>query len=523
MSAKDRSRRKPIASASTEASFSRSGSLAALLLQIGVVASVLAVVRMGGVAFYDGPKELVANLIGLTTASLCLMSARSASIDRTDLFLGVFVAVSIVSAAFGATDRWEALRAVGLTLSGAAVFWCARYLAGSGEREPLLDAVAIAVVLVAVTIFIDAFGYGLESPHASARGTQGNRNWAAHLLALGMPLLALQSLAGQTAKRRIVSLGAIVVCAGALVLTRSRAGWIAAVLGTGVPLIILAAYSLMSRGLSSPARCGAALGALLAGIVLGVSVPTHLKWTSSSPYLESAMDIAAYNQGSGRARLKQYGRSLAMAVDHPVLGVGPGNWRIVYPQYLPKKTPPHLWYPRRSNSDWLVIAAERGMLAAILFFATLVSLALGCWRSFLSLRKQLSSWERSLEPLSAIAIMIALGVVGSLDAVIQLPAPTLLFFLAVGALAPEQQTIASLGLLGKRRILAIVTPLLVAAFLGLYLIDGIYADFLVARAGRDDLQAASRIALDSYWLYNEIVWSSFMREAQRQAAAAGRE
>src|SRR5271166_6577978 len=202
----------------------RSTRLASLMLQSGVVVCVLALVPLPHVCLYSDPKELVVDLIGLTAASLCLISARGLTIDLTDLFLGLFLVVSIISASFVATDRLEALRTVGLTISGAAVFWSSRYLAGQGKRQRLLNAVAIAVVLVSVTVLVDAFGYGLAFPHASSGGTQGNRNWAAHLLALGMPLLALQSLAGRTEKQRAVGLCALVVSAAALVLTRSRAG-----------------------------------------------------------------------------------------------------------------------------------------------------------------------------------------------------------------------------------------------------------------------------------------------------------
>jgi putative inorganic carbon (HCO3(-)) transporter len=523
MSSRNRRRERPLASPTAEVNLPRSGRLASLLLQIGVMVCVLMVIRFAGVFFFDDPKALVANLVGLVAASLCLMSARSLAIDRTDLLLGLFLLVSVVSASFVATERWEAFRAVGLTISGVAIFWSARYLAGRGQRRALLDAVAIAVVLVAVSIVIDAFGYGLDLPHAGSKGTQGNRNWAAHLLALGMPLLALQALAGQTARRKAVGLGALALCTTTLVLTRSRAAWIAVVLATALPLIVLAANSILSHARERTARCATALGALIFGVVLAVFIPTRLQWTSPHPYLESAQGIAAYNQGSGRARLKQYRRSLAMTGDHLLLGVGPGNWRIVYPSYFPRKTPQRLWYPRRGNSDWIVLAAERGVPATILFFAAMVSLVFGCWRSSAIQGDAPSSWEQSLQPLCAIAIVTALAVVGSLDTVLQLAAPTLVFFLAVGALAPQQEAIASSALSGNRRTLAILMPVLLAVALGLYLFNGMYADFLVARNRGDDLQVASRIAVDPEWIYNEIMWASFLREVKSRAATAGRE
>jgi len=515
MSSRKQRRARPVASSSVPDSPPRFTRIASLMLQTGAVVSVLAFVPVPNICLYSDPKELVVDLIGLTTASLCLVSAKRLAFDLTDLFLSLFLAVSIVSATLAATDELEALRTVGLTISGAAVFWSSGYIARLCRRQQLLDAVAIATVLVSVTVLMDAFGYGVTFPYASSAGTQGNRNWAAHLIALGMPVLALQSLAGRTPRRRAIGLGVLVISTAALVLTRSRAGWIAGLLGTAFPLILLAVASSLSRPIASTARCSVALGALVAGVIISVSIPTRLRWTSPSPYLESAEGLVAYNRGSGQSRLKQYDRSLAMAADHLALGVGPGNWIVVYPSYLPRKGPPRLWYPRRANSDWITLAAERGTPATILFFAALFSIAVACSKSFMSLVREPSGSERSLEPLCAIAILTTVAILGSFDAFLQLAAPTFIFFLSIGALAPRQRIIASLNLSWSRRTILVVAPLLIAAILGLYLLDEMYTTFLIARARGDDLQVASRIAIDEDWFYSESRWFWFRKEVIR--------
>ena len=40
-----------------------------------------------------------------------------------------------------------------------------------------------------------------------------------------------------------------------------------------------------------------------------------------------------YREGSGRGRLVQYSNSARMSLHHPLLGVGPGNWAVVYPKF----------------------------------------------------------------------------------------------------------------------------------------------------------------------------------------------
>jgi len=107
------------------------------------------------------------------------------------------------------------------------------------------------------------------------------------------------------------------------------------------------------------------------------------------------------------------------------------------------------------------------------------------------------------------------AILGSFDAFLQLAAPTFIFFLSIGALAPRQRIIASLNLSWSRRTILVVAPLLIAAILGLYLLDEMYTTFLIARARGDDLQVASRIAIDEDWFYSESRWFWFRKEVIR--------
>jgi hypothetical protein len=156
------------------------------------------------------------------------------------------------------------------------------------------------------------------------------------------------------------------------------------------------------------------------------------------------------------------------------------------------------------------------MPATVLFLAALVSIAASCWKSFLSLVREPSCSERSLEPLFAVAILTTVAIVGSLDAFLQLAAPTFIFFLLMGALAPQQRVIASLNLTWPHRTVLVVVPLLVAATLGMYILDEMYTAFLMARGRGDDLQVASRIAVDKDWFDSESRWVWFKKEVVRR-------
>ena len=111
----------------------------------------------------------------------------------------------------------------------------------------------------------------------------------------------------------------------------------------------------------------AAMGAL--GLALALVLPNTLNWRSDSPYLDSLTGVANYKEGSGKGRLIQYGNTLRMAADDPVLGVGPGNWSVHYPRYMSPGDPsfdaddiiPTNPWP---SSDWMAFLAERGVAGA---------------------------------------------------------------------------------------------------------------------------------------------------------------
>jgi hypothetical protein len=84
------------------------------------------------------------------------------------------------------------------------------------------------------------------------------------------------------------------------------------------------------------------------------------------------------------------------------------------------------YVPTRSSSDWIGFVAERGIPTAIFLFSALFTYAAECWGSFVSITRVNEPLEKALEPLTALTILIALAVVGTFDAVLQLPASAFL-------------------------------------------------------------------------------------------------
>jgi len=441
------------------------------ILQVGVVAVVLAAAPypLFDLERHAVPKELVAELVGFGAAGCCLVRARRLDLTLADALLAAFLALSL-AAALLAQNHWLAFRAFGLSLSGALIFWSARAVSRAGLGDALVTTLAAAVVFGAITALLQAYGVELAimAERRAPGGTFGNRNFMAHFMALGAPVLALAGIEARRRRALVVwQVGAVLVTA-ALVLSRSRAAWLALVLALGLFVV----EGLWAGGLwqnrIARGRVVALVGAAAIGAALALALPNMLEWRSDSPYLDSLRDIADYREGSGRGRLVQYQNTLRMAMDHPILGVGPGNWPVAYPKYTSPGDPafdPTDFIPTNPwpSSDWVALLAERGPLALLLVLVTGAALGVGALRRW---RQGLTTSE-GLEALAALLTLVVLACVSAFDAVLLLPAPTVFAATLLGALSrPPKRTVLTVDLSERRRarlagVVALVGTLLV--------------------------------------------------------------
>jgi O-antigen ligase len=421
------------------------------MLQLGVIGVVLAALPypLFDLDRHAVPKELVAELTGFGAAIYGLVHVKKLQVTAADALLAVFLAVSLVSAIL-AENHWLAFRAFGLSMSGALMFWSARGVARTSQAESLIRTLAAAVALAACTALLQA--YGVELPIMAERrapgGTFGNRNFMAHFVALGAPVLALAGLEARRRWEGFLWQAGVAIAGAALVLSRSRAAWLAFTLG----LASFAVEGLWAGGLwkNQVARSRVIALALAAGIAAGLALllPNQLEWRSNSPYLDSMRGLADYHEGSGRGRLVQYRNTLKMAADHPLSGVGPGNWAVEYPKYTFRGDPafdPDDFIPTNPwpSSDWVALLAERGPLALLAVLILGGALAVGAWRRW----RQGSRTTEGLEALVALLTLLVLACVSAFDAVLLLPAPTVFIAALLGVLSrPPRRSLFTLDL-----------------------------------------------------------------------------
>jgi len=338
-----------------------------------------------------------------------------------------------------------------VSLSSALIFWCARSL--HQYRRLLLAAVAAAAIAAAITSLLQAYGHESEyfTLARSPGGTLGNRNFVAHLSAIALPSALWVTVTARRQVSAAMGYAGISLLAATLVLSRSRAAWLAVaacVIVTLIPLLVSRRHwgSKLVGGRLARSLLGIAIGGLLA-----IVLPNDLNWKSDSPYLDTARNVADYTTGSGRGRIAQYRNSLEMAKDNPVFGVAPGNWPVRYVRFAPRGDKSLAANGMTANpwpsSDWIAFLSERGVIAVIALLGVFASLFFGAitrWRD-------LPDSDTVLSKVALTATLVATTVVSAFDAVLLLPASAYLAWLAIGAAAGERRSSRELNMSPKVR------------------------------------------------------------------------
>jgi O-antigen ligase len=411
------------------------------------------------------PKELVLHVVAALTALVLLSRAPRLELTRVDTLLASFLALSLVSAVF-AGNWWLSWRALAVSLSGVAVFWCARSVAQAGWRDALLSSLALGAVAVAVTALLQT--YGVQSDFVSLNrapgGTLGNRNFVAHLAAIATPVLLWRTLGARSAWGARAGAVGIVVLAAVLTLSRSRAAWLALAVCVPIAVIGVVAGHRTWRHSTPAVRGGRLAAGVAVAMLAAMFVPNKLNWKSDSPYLDSVRGVVDYRGGSGKGRLVQYRNTLRLASMHPVLGVGPGNWSVRYPSVATPNDPSidqddgmtaNPW----PSSDWMAMLAERGAPAT----ACLVVAFIGLGIIGLLAMSPRAGADQFAQGLVLVATTVIVVAAGAFDALLLLPAPALIVWGLLGALSVPARTRATIELTSSRRVAAMLIVLIAGA------------------------------------------------------------
>lgn len=496
------------------------------ILQVALVAVILAAATWKSFELdrFFVPKELVLNLAALLAGVLCLGAARRLQMSRVDMLLGAFLALSAASAAL-AQNPWNGVRALAVSVSGVVVFWSARSLGRAGLARPLVAVIGIAVALGAATSLAQAYGVRTDffSINRAPGGTLGNRNFVAHLCAFGLPMLFLVALRAHRFFGTLLGAVGVAAVACTLVLTRSRAAWLGVAAVLAVFLVGWLLVGPARRSMRHWTRLMILLLSAAGGGVAAVTLPNTLHWNSDNPYAETASGLVNAREGSGAGRLKQWKNSAKMLADHPLLGVGPGNWAVRYPAYAPDNDPsmndnePGTTSNPWPSSDWVAYASERGVIAVVLLMMAFVGLGVTALHRMRAARDA----DEGLAALALAATLVGTVVVGTFDAVLMLALPSMLVWAALGVLSagepgrwevPLAGPLRALGIAGLVALAGAFTVKSATQMMAMFVYDG--AETVAG------LQQAARLDPGSYRIQLKLARTSRKCTIRKPAADA---
>jgi O-antigen ligase len=278
----------------------------------------------------------------------------------------------------------------------------------------------------------------LPIPAISVPGsTFGNRNVAAEAVAMAVPfglgLLPFGARVSDTRPRPAVMAVALGLELGYLAVARARGAWLGGALG------IAAFFSLRRPRLSRTALV-ASLGvgalALLAAIVPG-------RWTQHDsldakrfePATRLVHDAVDPSSPVAHTRLALWRRTLALYGEHPLSGVGLGNFAVLFPRHAEPNAREDgvlsaATVPRRAHNDLLERLAESGPLGLGAWLALYAVLGAAARRR----ARQDPGDGSSAACAGALAAFFGCGLTGFPFA---MPATLFLFGIALGLLATD--------------------------------------------------------------------------------------
>jgi O-antigen ligase len=277
------------------------------------------------------------------------------------------------------------------------------------------------------------FAYVKKFDLEEATGTYINRNHYAGFLEMILPFsLAfafyeyLKLRGDRTAKtnlgslmaksgiqRLMLSLGVSVLLCTALVFSRSRMGILAA--ATSV-LVIFALVAI--------SRFHGRTSSLLAATFILLSVCVAI-WIGPGPIISRFQTVNEEYSLSGQSRISMWSDALPLIKQHPWLGTGLGTFPIAYTS---GQTAFLSQFVNHAHNDYLEIAADLGIPAALILFVSIIFVLWHVIHSFLSGERD---FERAM----------ALGCAGSIVAILlhsfadfnlYIPANALLFSTILG-------------------------------------------------------------------------------------------
>ena len=228
----------------------------------------------------------------------------------------------------------------------------------------------------------DFAGFAIARPEGAGVFRVGgplDPNFFGQVLVATAVLAVYLALSARDRPSRGLALGIFMVCIVVTGLTGSRGALVAAA----------AAFCLILLLAPIPREIGAAIAALvvIAGLVFMPSgLQARIGLSSSSSASPEVAKVTRGSEDAIQGRKSENLAALQMFRDHPLFGVGPGNYSSHYLSYSERIGLDPRLAPREAHSLYLGALGETGIVGACALLAVLWLAVRGAWRGRRSLR-----------------------------------------------------------------------------------------------------------------------------------------
>jgi O-antigen ligase len=271
----------------------------------------------------------------------------------------------------------------------------------------VLSVVALVQFIIGLSQFYD--GAFTDIPgNFPPYGVMANRNFYGSAQVMLLPF-AVYVLYKSSQVWKIIASLALIGIAGSAILSQTRSSWIATTVMLVVSLVLVIIYSPVNR---KKWFIGTVIGfaaAILMGVFL-ISTDQQGEFAESIKDRTGNMfkiDTASSSSAAGNVseRLKIWRKTMEVIKDNPVMGVGPGNWKITVAKYGSEGL---VWakgkyIPDSTHNDYLLVAAESGIPGALLYFGMWIVIGFAGFKTIMRTKDM----DRKI-----ISILVFAGLVG---------------------------------------------------------------------------------------------------------------
>lgn len=283
--------------------------------------------------------------------------------------LSQFVAVNIVEGFFDTVKTFTMVLLCFLLIQ--------MFLVTPDWPERLSVLVLIATAIALIVGFFQYFQYVVFNTTTKlpdgrptiylVRGLMSHKNLFSSSLMLMLPFIGIAIFKFKETLRAVaVIVFSLVVIL--LVLLETRAVWVGLLVGGFVFVLILVLLAKQFE-ISKKHRLFLGTGLMVTTLVFAGIIFSG-GGEKEQTYFDRLKTITKPNSGNNSFRLRAWDATLEMIADHPLTGVGAGNWKIHSQKYFTDKNFKQTetnWI--RPHNDYLWAMAERGLFGFILFIA----------------------------------------------------------------------------------------------------------------------------------------------------------